>query len=180
MTLNQAGEVRQGELGKLVALDSTFTARMLELLNKRGWVQAREGKDRRLRIFSLTPAGREKFQQALPHWKWAQGQVQKALRGKQGLFDLDQDVPLQDLTRKGRRTNAVGERHRRCDLAGPYAQAVGFASTVGAGKAVAVYQGGCRGSCTTSFRTCGSDMRDSTCGGKDISARRSVQWIRIR
>lgn len=82
MALNQTGEIRQGELGKLLALDSTSLTRMLELLKKRGWVQAKEGEDRRLRIFSLTPAGRAKFKQALPHWKRAQDRVQKALGGK--------------------------------------------------------------------------------------------------
>jgi DNA-binding MarR family transcriptional regulator len=80
MALNQTGEIRQGELGKLLALDSTSLTRMLELLKKRGWVQAKEGEDRRLRIFSLTPAGRAKFQQALPHWKRAQDVLEKELR----------------------------------------------------------------------------------------------------
>ena len=80
MALNQTGEIRQGELGKLLALDSTSLTRMLELLKKRGWVQAKEGEDRRLRIFSLTPAGRAKFQQALPHWKRAQDVLVKELR----------------------------------------------------------------------------------------------------
>ena len=79
MALNQTGEIRQGELGKLLALDSTSLTRMLELLKKRGWVQAKEGEDRRFRIFSLTPAGRAKFQQALPHWKRAQDLIEKEL-----------------------------------------------------------------------------------------------------
>lgn len=87
MALQQTGEIRQGELGKLLALDSTSLTRMLQLLKKRGWVQAKEGEDRRLRIFSLTPAGRAKFQQALPHWKRAQDQVQKAL-GKKAMNQL--------------------------------------------------------------------------------------------
>ena len=82
MALNQTGDIRQGELGKLLALDSTSLTRMLELLKKRGWVQAKEGEDRRLRIFSLTSAGRAKFMQALPHWKQAQDRMQKALGGK--------------------------------------------------------------------------------------------------
>jgi DNA-binding MarR family transcriptional regulator len=42
------------------------------LLKKSGWAKAKEGEDRRLRIFSLTPVGKAKFQQALPHWKRAQ------------------------------------------------------------------------------------------------------------
>ncbi len=82
MALNLTGEIPQGELGKLLALDSTSLTRMLAPLKKRGWVQAKEGGDRRLRIFGLTPAGRAKFEQSLPHWKRAQDRVQKALGEK--------------------------------------------------------------------------------------------------
>ena len=79
MALNHTGEIPQGELGKLLALDSTSLTRMLDLLKKRGWVQAKEGDDRRFRILRLTPAGRAKLRQALPHWKRAQGRIERAL-----------------------------------------------------------------------------------------------------
>lgn len=82
MALNLTGEIPQGELGRLLALDSTSLTRMLGLLKKRGWVEAKEGDDRRLRIFSLTPAGRAKYRQSLPHWKRAQDQMQKSLGEK--------------------------------------------------------------------------------------------------
>jgi DNA-binding MarR family transcriptional regulator len=79
MALNLAGEIPQGKLGEILALDSTSLTRMLALLKKYGWVKAKEGADRRLRIFSLTPAGKAKFQQALPHWKRAQERFETAL-----------------------------------------------------------------------------------------------------
>ena len=79
MALSHTGKIPQGELGKLLALDSTSLTRMLDLLKKRGWVDAKEGVDRRFRIFRLTPAGRAKFQQALPRWKRAQDRIEKAL-----------------------------------------------------------------------------------------------------
>jgi DNA-binding MarR family transcriptional regulator len=79
MALDHAGEISQGKLGELLALDSTTLTRMLALLKKHGWVQAKEGDDRRLRIFRLTAAGREKFQQSLRHWKRAQDRVRAAL-----------------------------------------------------------------------------------------------------
>lgn len=82
MALQQTGEIRQGELGKLLALDSTSLTRMLQPLKKRGWVRVKEGEDRRLRMFSLTPAGRARYQQALPHWKRAQERLEKALGEK--------------------------------------------------------------------------------------------------
>lgn len=83
MALDRTGEIPQGELGQLLALDSTTLTRMLEPLKKRGWVQAKEGNDRRLRIFSLTAAGRAKYRSSLPRWKRAQDGVQKALGEKE-------------------------------------------------------------------------------------------------
>jgi DNA-binding MarR family transcriptional regulator len=77
MALDQVREISQGELGEILALDSTSLTRMLKLLKDHGWVQvqAKEGEDRRMRIFRLTKAGREKFQQSLLHWKQAQEAV---------------------------------------------------------------------------------------------------------
>jgi DNA-binding MarR family transcriptional regulator len=66
---------------EILALDSTALTRTLELLKKRGWVQGK-GDDRRMRIFRLTKAGQEKFQQSLRHWKRAQDRVQAALGEK--------------------------------------------------------------------------------------------------
>ena len=82
MTLSQVGEISQGELGEILALDSTSLTRMLKLLKDHGWVQAKEGDDRRFRLFRLTKAGREKFQQCVPHWKHAEEQLRAALGEK--------------------------------------------------------------------------------------------------
>jgi DNA-binding MarR family transcriptional regulator len=79
MALAQAGEISQGRLGKLLALDSTTLTRMLELLRNRGWIQEREGEDRRFRIIRLTTAGRAKLQHSVPHWKRAQDRLQSVL-----------------------------------------------------------------------------------------------------
>jgi DNA-binding MarR family transcriptional regulator len=77
--LERAGEISQGKLGKLLALDSTTLTRMLELLTKRGWIQEKECDDRRFRIIGLTTAGRAKLRQSLPHWKRAQERMQRVL-----------------------------------------------------------------------------------------------------
>jgi DNA-binding MarR family transcriptional regulator len=79
MALDRAGEVSQGRLGQLLALDSTTLTRMLELLRKKGWVVEKEGNDRRFRLIRLTAAGRAKLEQAMPRWKEAQNRVQRAL-----------------------------------------------------------------------------------------------------
>ena len=82
MALKHVGEISQGELGEILALDSTSLTRMLKLLKDHGWVQAKEGHDRRFRLFRLTKAGREKFQQCVPHWKHAEGQLRDGLGEK--------------------------------------------------------------------------------------------------
>jgi DNA-binding MarR family transcriptional regulator len=82
MALNHVAEISQGDLGGILALDSTSLTRMLKLLKDHGWVQAKEGDDRRVRLFGLTKAGREKYQQCLPHWKHAQEHLGTALGEK--------------------------------------------------------------------------------------------------
>jgi len=82
MALNDVGETSQGELGEILALDSTSLTRMLKLLKDHGWVQAKEGDDRRVRLFRLTKAGREQYQKCLTHWKRAQEQLRTALGEK--------------------------------------------------------------------------------------------------
>jgi DNA-binding MarR family transcriptional regulator len=79
MALNITGEITQGELGVLLALDTTTLTRTLRLLKKRGWIGAKAGNDRRQRLLRLTSGGRRKFQQAQPHWQRAQGRLQRSL-----------------------------------------------------------------------------------------------------
>jgi DNA-binding MarR family transcriptional regulator len=82
MALNQVGEISQGELGDILALDSTSLTRMLKLLKEHRWVQAKEGDDRRVRLFRLTKAGKTKYQECLPHWERAQEQLRTVLGEK--------------------------------------------------------------------------------------------------
>jgi DNA-binding MarR family transcriptional regulator len=79
MALNLTGEITQGKLGKLLALDSTTLTRTLKLVKERGWVKAMPGEDRRQRRLTLTSAGREKLQKSMPRWKQAQETLQTAL-----------------------------------------------------------------------------------------------------
>lgn len=79
MALDRAGEIPQGKLGELLALDSTTLTRMLRPLAKRGWVKLGAADDRRMRLFSLTPAGRVKFRQSQHRWNRAQERLRTAL-----------------------------------------------------------------------------------------------------
>jgi DNA-binding MarR family transcriptional regulator len=79
MALNLAGEITQGNLGKLLALDSTSLTRMLRLLTKRGWIGVKAGEDRRQKFLRLTPSGREKLMQSEPYWQRAQRRLREGL-----------------------------------------------------------------------------------------------------
>lgn len=77
--LQLAGEVSQGELGQLLAMDSTSLTRTLAIMRRRGWVVKRPGEDRRERRLSLSRAGRRQLQRATPAWEKAQARLRQQL-----------------------------------------------------------------------------------------------------
>jgi len=79
MTLSVTGEITQGKLGKLLALDTTSLTRMLRLLTKHGWIGVETGEDRRQRLLRLTPLGRKKLDESRPDWERAQRRMQRGL-----------------------------------------------------------------------------------------------------
>lgn len=78
--LARAGEVSQGQLGKMLAMDSTSLTRTLAIMKRAGWVSEQRGEDRRERRIRLSAAGESKLRRALPVWE----KVQSRLRGKLG------------------------------------------------------------------------------------------------
>jgi len=87
MALNLAGEITQGNLGKLLALDSTSLTRMLRLLTARGWIGVKAGEDRRQKFLRLTPSGRVKLMRSEPYWQRAQRRLREAL-GEPGWAEM--------------------------------------------------------------------------------------------
>lgn len=87
MALSITGETTQGQLGNILALDSTSLTRMLKPLTKRGWITVKAGKDRRQKLFRLAPSGRDKFEESRQHWQRAQKRLQQAL-GEPGWSQL--------------------------------------------------------------------------------------------
>ena len=77
--LERVGEVRQGDLGELAALDETTLSRNLRPLQKRGWVTIRAGADRREKLVAITEAGKAKLEQARPAWVRAQQRMRQEL-----------------------------------------------------------------------------------------------------
>jgi DNA-binding MarR family transcriptional regulator len=92
--LSLAGEVSQGQLGEILAMDSTTLTRTLEVMRRQGWLAERRGEDRRQRWLRLAKAGKTQLDHALPVWE----KVQSRLRGQVGeqawkdLFQLTNQV----------------------------------------------------------------------------------------
>jgi DNA-binding MarR family transcriptional regulator len=80
--LSLAGEVSQGELAQILAMDSTTLTRTLRIMGREGWIAERRGADRRERLLRLAKAGRNQFNRALPSWEKAQAQLGRQLGDK--------------------------------------------------------------------------------------------------
>jgi DNA-binding MarR family transcriptional regulator len=81
-TLSLTGEVLQGKLGEILAMDSTSLTRTLRIMKEHGWITVRRGTDRRERWLSLSKRGKAEFNRALPHWKSTQARVRTQLGEK--------------------------------------------------------------------------------------------------
>ena len=73
--LSRTGELSQGELGRILAMDSTTLTRTLRIMDRHGWIAERRGKDRRERLLRVAKDGRSQFNRAIPAWEKAQAQV---------------------------------------------------------------------------------------------------------
>jgi len=78
-TLSLAGEVTQGELGQILAMDSTTLTRTLTIMGRHGWIAKHRGEDRREWRMRLSKAGETQLKQALPHWEKAQTRLRRQL-----------------------------------------------------------------------------------------------------
>lgn len=89
--LDRRGEMTQGELGGILALDSTTLTRTLDPLSRLGLLRVRRGEDKRERIWAITPAGKRRLTSLTPAWE----AVQARLRAQLG--DVPWDRLLSDL-----------------------------------------------------------------------------------
>ena len=92
--LSLTGEITQGDLGEVLATDSTTLTRTLDILGRRGWIGKRQGKDRRERWLRLTAAGQKQFNAALPYWQKIQDRLQRQMGHErwQALLLMTQEV----------------------------------------------------------------------------------------
>lgn len=96
------GELAQGKLGEMLAIDTTTLTRTLEPLRKSGWIRARAGDDRRERRWSLTPAGERKRVSATPHWEAAQARLRSQIGSKRFRSLLSELALVADSARETR------------------------------------------------------------------------------
>jgi DNA-binding MarR family transcriptional regulator len=85
--LSQAGEVSQGRLGEMLAMDSTSLTRTLAIMVRKGWISERRGSDRRERRLRLSRPGEAKLKRALPVWDEVQSRVRREV-GEKAWNDL--------------------------------------------------------------------------------------------
>lgn len=101
-TLAQTGEILQGELGRILAMDSTTLTRTLEIMNRRGWITRRAGKDKRQRWLRLAMAGESQFKRATLRWEKVQARLRRRFGRKtwDNIFKLSNEV-TRAVTEKG-------------------------------------------------------------------------------
>lgn len=71
--LSLAGEISQGDLGRLLVIDSTTLTRTLRLM--RPWIEERPGRDRRERWLRLSALGRRQLERATGPWQKVQARL---------------------------------------------------------------------------------------------------------
>jgi DNA-binding MarR family transcriptional regulator len=84
--VEQAGSLRQGDLGVLMDLDKTTITRTLKPLFQKGWLALESGRDGREKWVKLTSEGKGQIQRARPAWEKAQARMKKAL--PEGMWEL--------------------------------------------------------------------------------------------
>jgi DNA-binding MarR family transcriptional regulator len=77
--LARAGEVSQGQLGQILAMDSTTLTRTLKIMSRKRWIEERRGKDRRERRLRLSSQGETLLKRALPEWEKVQLRLRKQI-----------------------------------------------------------------------------------------------------
>jgi DNA-binding MarR family transcriptional regulator len=85
--LARAGEVSQGRMGEMLAMDSTSLTRTLAIMRRRAWVAERRGKDHRERLLRLSRGGAAKLKRVTPVWDAVQARLSGKL-GKRGWKNL--------------------------------------------------------------------------------------------
>jgi DNA-binding MarR family transcriptional regulator len=77
--LSKRGEMTQGQLGEMLALDSTTLTRSLRPLVVEESIEGHRGEDRREVVLRITPDGQDWLEDARPAWERAQERLRARL-----------------------------------------------------------------------------------------------------
>jgi len=77
--LSRTGERTQRDLAELLAMDSTTLTRSLAPMLKHEWIVVRPGRDRRQKLFRLTPKGSKAMEPVLRTWEHVQADLRQVL-----------------------------------------------------------------------------------------------------
>jgi DNA-binding MarR family transcriptional regulator len=102
--LSFTGEITQGELGRLLAMDSTTLTRTLAIMRRQGWITKRRGKDKREWRLQLAVNGKAQLMRALPAWQNAQEDVKRQMGAEpwEQLMKLANDLTAEITTTEDR------------------------------------------------------------------------------
>lgn len=85
------GPLSSAKLGELMVLDKTTLPRSLSLLAREGFIEMRQGEDKREKLLTMTAKGELALRRAYPLWKTVQDRVMKRL-GTARLESLIKDL----------------------------------------------------------------------------------------
>jgi DNA-binding MarR family transcriptional regulator len=85
--LSRTGELSQGHLSEILAMDSTTLTRTLRIMRRHGWIDERRGQDRRERRLSVAGRGQAQLDRGMPVWEKVQARLRAQL-GKQAFENL--------------------------------------------------------------------------------------------
>ena len=98
--LSLVGEVSQGRLGEMLAMDSTSLTRTLAIMRRAGWIAEHPGADLRERRLKLSGAGERKLGGALTAWEGVQSRLRRRLGEKSWKSLLQLTHHVTDLVRR--------------------------------------------------------------------------------
>jgi DNA-binding MarR family transcriptional regulator len=106
--LKRFGDCNQAELGRRFDLDKTTLSRNLRLLEQKGWIEFKTGRDARERCVTLTAAGRRRLAAARPAWRQAQNALRSAMQGADWNTAMTALNAMTRAARRARRSQVKG------------------------------------------------------------------------
>ena len=98
---SRAGEISQGQLAEILAMDSTTLTRTLKLMTKEGWIAERRGVDRRERLLRMSKSGEAKLTRVTPAWDKLQSRLRQQLGDQTWKTLMQFNNQLTDLLTEG-------------------------------------------------------------------------------